>query len=339
MTNKQKKKWLHLYDVAQQIGAMNPWEDFAEKDRFSYIWQDKSKTVMFSFIGASAQACGIACYIGEENYMRAQVRLNAKNEKREPVFMLQNALICLWNDRDNVSKENYTIIKELGLRFRGRGAWLTFERYEVGFAPVPLEENEVDLLTTAFENLNMMLRAIYEQGLDPEFDKGKTLLRWYEPKDMLFYTHPFEINIPLGIISHPMVTVRENDWMLRVRSMKRSDYSVEIDWSYVGILYDDELGRATFPRLLLAVEQKNQFILFNEMLSPSQNQPGILFTVLDHLIERYGKPTEIVICDEDINGILADACKKVSIKLTMKKRLPAVSKARNNLLDQIPGNL
>ena len=240
MTNKLKEKWLHLYEVAQQIGVMQPWGDFSESDRFTYIWKDKSKTVFFSFIGESAQKCGIAFYIGEEDYMRARVRLAARNDKHEPVFMLQNALICLWDDREDLSKESYALIKELGFKPRGKGAWLHFDRYEIGYAPVPLDEKEVDLLTTAFENLHMMLRAIYEQGLDPEFDKGKNLVRWYEPKDKLYYTHPFEMDLPKDIISHPIVTVYENDWMREVRSMKCADYSVELDWSYVGVIYDDE---------------------------------------------------------------------------------------------------
>lgn len=333
MTNKEKEKWLKLYDVAQKIGAMNPWEYFEEKDCFSYVWKDKSKTLIFSFIGPSAQTCGIACYIGEENYIRARVRLTSKNEKREPMFMLQSALICLWDDRQDLSKESYAIIKELGLKFRGKGAWLNFERYEVGYAPVPLEECEVDLLTTAFGNLFMMLRAIYEGRLDPEFEKGKTLLRWYEPKDDLYYTHPFDIKIQTDVISRLVVTVRENDWMHQVRTMEHTDYSIEIDWSYVEFLCDDETGRATYPQLLLAVERKTGFILHKELLSPSHNRADILFNTLDHLIENYGKPKEILICDEDIKGVLEDVCKKVGIKLTVRKRLAAVNKARNELLD------
>ena len=267
--------------------------------------------------------------------MRARVRLTQKNDKHEPVFMLQNALICLWDDREDLSKESYALIKELGFKPRGKGAWLHFDRYEIGYAPVPLDEKEVDLLTTAFENLHMMLRAIYEQGLDPEFDKGKNLVRWYEPKDKLYYTHPFEIDISKDIISHTVVTVQENDWMREVRSMKCADYSVELDWSYVGVIYDDNNGRGTIPRMLLAVEPKNGFILVNEMLSPSHNQPGIVFNVLDHFVERYGKPSEIAICDEDLKGILSDVCKKVGIKLTVKKRLSAINNARKKILARI----
>lgn len=335
MKTKLKEKWLHLYEVATEIGTYSPWKDFAEKDRFTYIWKDKSQTVFFSFIGESAQRCGIACYIGEDDYMRARERLTSKNEKHEPSFMLQNAYICLWDNREDISKKDYELIKELGFKFCGKGAWLHFDRYEIGYVPTPLEEKDIDFLTTAFENLHMMLRAIYEQGLDPEFDKDKNLVRWYEPKDKLYYTHPFEIEISKDVITHPMVTVKENDWMRQVRSMKSADYSVELDWSYLDIVYDDVDGRETFPRLLLAVEPKNEFILVNEMLSPSHNQLGVIFNVLDHFVERYGKPAEIMICDEDLHGILADACSKVNIKLTKKKKLPAVQKVRKELLARI----
>ena len=332
MKEKLKENWLRLYFLANQIAAFDPWEDFAEKDRFTYIWKDKSKEVCFSFISESAERFGIACYVGTEDYVRARARLTSKNKKHEPTFMLQNAYICLWNNREDISKKDYELIKELGFKFRGKGAWLHFDRYEIGYVPTPLEEKDIDFLTTAFENLHMMLRAVYEQGLDPEFDKDKNLVRWYEPKDKLYYTHPLEIEIPKDIITHPMVTVQENDWMHQVRSMRNADYSVELDWSYLDIIYDDSDGRETFPRLLLAVEPKNQFVLVNEMLSPSHNQPGVIFNVLDHFVERYGKPAEIIICDDDLYGILVDACNKVKIKLTKKKKLPAVQQARKEIL-------
>lgn len=335
MTDKSRKKWLHLYEVAYAIGHFQPWDDFSESDRFIYVWKNKSKTLLFSFISESAQKCGIACYIGEENYMRARVRLTAKDTKQEPAFILQNALICLWDDRENLSKQDYALIKELGLKPRGKGAWLHFDRYEIGYVPTPLNEKEVELLSTAFENLHMMLRAIHEQNLNPEFDKGKSLVRWYEPKTKLYYTHPMEIDIPIDIIPRPTVTVQENDWMLEVRSMPKADYSIELDWSYVDVIYDDEDGRETIPRLLLAVDPENGYVWVNQMLSPTQNQPSMIFNMLDQFVEQFGKPSEIIICDEDLEAILTDVCKKVCIKLTVKKRLTTLNKARKSLLAQI----
>ena len=84
MTNKLKEKWLHLYEVAQQVGAMQPWEDFSESDRFTYIWKDKSKSVFFSFIGESVQKFGIACYFGEEDYIRARFALPKRMTNTNP---------------------------------------------------------------------------------------------------------------------------------------------------------------------------------------------------------------------------------------------------------------
>lgn len=193
MTEKQKRKWNRLYNCANEIGSYQPWAMFDEEDIFSYIWHDRSKVILFTFLGDSIQRCGIACYIGEPDFMQARHRRLSKNEKKEPVFVLQNSFVAIWGNREDVDKESYNLIKELGYKFRGKGAWLHFERYRIGYAPVPLDESEVDFLTEAFGNLLMMVRAVCEDRLDPCFDENKVLLRWYEPEDDLYYTHPFEI--------------------------------------------------------------------------------------------------------------------------------------------------
>lgn len=87
--------------------------------------------------------------------------------------MFQNALVCLCDNWTELSKESYELIKELGFKPKGNGEWFHFDRYEIGYVPVPLNENEVELLTVALENLHMMLCAIYEKKLNPEFDKGE----------------------------------------------------------------------------------------------------------------------------------------------------------------------
>ena len=242
--------------------------------------------------------CGIICYISEEDYLRARLRLTEKNIKHEPVFMLQNALVCLWDNRPELSKKSYELIKELGFKPRGNGAWLHFDRYEVGYVPVPLDENEAELLTVAFENLHMMLRAIYEQKLDPEFERGKTLVRWYEPKDKLYYTHPFEFDMPAGAILLPVVTVHENDLIKTIRSMPKAGYTAELDWSYAEVIYIDDDGRKIFPKLLLSVESKSGYILLSEMLPPKCDQPEEVIEALTDIINWHGKPSKVSICDE-----------------------------------------
>lgn len=335
MKNKHKEQWYKLYELTQEIGNYTPWRIFRESDCFSYIWKDKSKTVFFSFIGESIKKYGIACYIGESNYIQARKRLTEKNAKNEPVFMLQNALICLWDDRKSVPQKSYEIIRELGFKFRGAGAWLHFEKYEIGYLPAPPDEDEITLLITAFENLFMMVKAIYEDRLDPEFNKGYILLRWYEPKDKLYYTHPFRIDIPNDIIPRTIVTVHENDLIKEIRLMQSSGYSVEMDWSYLDMIFITEDKREAFPLLLLAVDRKSGTILASEFISPDHNKPDIVINTFDHLLKCCGKPSEIIINDPDLNTILEDICKKVGIKLTTKKQLTTIRNARKEIIDMM----
>ena len=335
MTEKIKKKYLRLYETANRISSFKPWDNFNEADRFVYVWEDKSKTVFFSFINKSLGKCGIACYIDEEDYLRARLRLTEKNIKNEPVFMLQNALVCLWDNRPELSKESYELIKELGFKPRGNGTWLHFDRYEIGYVPVPLDENEVELLAVALENLHMMLRAIYEQKLDPEFDKGKTLVRWYEPKDKMYHTHPLEFEMPIGVILVSVATVHESDLMKTIRSMPKEDYTIELDWSYAEIVYTDDEGRKTFPKLLLSVDPKSGYILFSEMLHPKYDQPEVVLDALTDIIEWHGKPSKISICDEEIKGILSDFCNKIDVELAVTKSLKALNTIRKEFLAEI----
>ena len=335
MTEKLKNKWKKLYFLAQEIANYEPWDDFEEKDRFAYVWKDKSKTVLFSFIGESICTCGIACYIGEENYIRARDRLTQEDEKSEPVFELQNGLICLWDDREGLSPADYKLVKELGFKFRGSGAWLHFDRYEIGYEPVPLVEAEVDLLITAYENLHMMLRAIYEQGVDPEFEKGNTLLRWYEPKDELYYTHPVQIEFPKYADLLPNATIKDNELMDQFRKINASDFSIELDWSYLEFLTKGEDGKAFFPLQIMVADCKTGCIIANELLNPQENRYELVFRIFDYFNREKRKPKEVFICDMEIKGLLADFCKKVGIKLTVRKKLPQISQARLELIKRI----
>ena len=329
MTGKLRTKWLKLYECAAHIGALEPWEIFGEADKFLYMWKAKDKTLYFSFIAESAGRFGIACYDGEANYARARRRLTARNDKQEPTFVLQDAYICLWGNREDLSRPTYELIKELGLSFRGKGAWLYFQRYETGYEPVLPGERDLDLMIEAFGNLFMMVRAVREDSLDPQFDRSFTLARWYDPKARLYYTHPFrapEPKVPEKVIKFRLDPRFDDLLKTPVRS------SVwELDWSYMPTLMRDG-DRYVFPRIVLCVDQESGLVLSHEMLAPSDDAVNAVADDLCAAMAQFGRPASIAICDDDLKIILEDLCLKAGVTLTVKKRLPALNTARNELL-------
>ena len=335
MTEKLKNKWLKLYEIANNISKFEPCNYFFPTDRFTFITKDNKESYLFSFFRLTENINAVACYLNEVDYMKAQKRLNTKNTKDEPTFFLQNALVCIWDDRNHLSKESYKLIKELGFSFRGRGAWLHFDKYETGYAPVTLNEKEVDILTEALGNLFMMLRAIFEQNLDPKFDEGNTLVRWFEPETNLYYTNPFKIDLPTDIAQHPLVTLQETPRLIEVKNLTSKNHTVELDWSYIDVVCNDSNNRSIFPLLLLGVISETELIITNDVLEPSYNKFNVVINALDEVIELHGKPKQIKVSDEDLHNILFDFCKKTNIKLSLVSRLPALNKARKESLSMM----
>lgn len=335
MKDSEKREWLTLYECTQKIGEFDPWKRFNEDCCFTYIWNDKE--LFYSFIKDSIGKCGIACYIGEKNYLTARKRLTAPNTKEEPVFCLQDGFVCIWDDRNSLSKADYDMIKELGLSFRGKGNWLHFDRYEIGYWPVPITTEDVGFLIEAFGNLHMMLRAIYEDRIDPHFDEGYKLLRWYDPDTKLYYTHYFVVDMPGDIIKPPVVTLGENPFIDKAKGMPTSDVSIQVDWSYVDAVYYDEQNRETFPLLFLGIDSKTNVVLFQMMLPPGINKANFVLNYISRYIDKSGKPREFTVCDEELRNILDDYCRKTGIKLKFKKTLPAMKMLRSYMINHLDG--
>ncbi len=331
MEKEMLEKWRKIYHLAQMIAAYEPWELFAEEHTFALVPKGTRDEHYFSFLSKSSGQCGIAFYPSGNAYVAAQCRLHGANPKREPLFELQDAVILLWGNREDVSKDNYELIKALGLKFRGRGAWLHFEEYRVGYLPRQVQEQDVDRLLDDLGNLWMMVRAICEEDLKTNFDNREAVVRFYSEKDELYYTGSFPLNLPRKM-SYPEITMKESANLQELRSM-RCRGSIALDWSYLPSSYREN-GESIIPRLLLAVDTKSGVILGTEMLSPADHSCDALFDLICHISWSYAKPSAIEICDAEIESMIADFCKRVGIRLVVKKQIKVITQARRTFLER-----
>ncbi len=319
------EKWGKIYDFAQKIAFFNPWELFAEDNVFALIPKGTKQEHYFSFLSESCGQYGIAIYQNGTAYVAAQCRLHGTNPKKEPLFDLQDAVILLWGDREDISKENYALIKSLGLKCRGRGAWLHFQEYRVGYVPRQVQEPDLDRLVDDLGNLWMMMRAVCEENLKTNFDNREALVRFYSEKDELYYTGSFPINLPRKI-EYPEIVMEESADLQELRDL-RSRGSIALDWSYIPASYKEN-GEHIIPRLLLAVDCKSGMILGSDMLSPGEQPCAGLFDMISRISHSYSKPAVIEICDREIESCITDFCKRVGIRLVMKKQIKVITQAR-----------
>ena len=90
-------------------------------------------------------------------------------------------------------------------------------------------------------------------------------------------------------------------------------------------------GRKFFPKLLLGVNSKTGVIIFEHLFAPDEQTHITVINAIDRMLARLGKPSQIFICSDELESILKDFCSKGNIKLTFKKRLLEIDKARKSI--------
>ncbi len=326
------EKWREIFFYTVQVANFNPWERFSETDVFALVPKGTREEHFFSFLSDPCGKCGIAIYRDANAYFQARSRLHSPNPKKEPVFWLQNATVFLLGDREDVSKENYALLKALEFKCRGRGNWPYFEDYRIGYAPRPVDEGTLDVLLDDMGNLFMMMRAIYETTRDHPVSDQTAWIRTYSPQDEMYYTFPADL--PASKQSpYTMITMHDNEWLKQLRRAPAKG-TISLDWAYLPTVLNDGSQRVV-PRLMMAVDPASGIILKHALLSPVDNAFDLLFAFISDLVGLRGKPSIIEICDHELEGYLSDLCQKAGIKLTVRKRLPQLSQARNALIKDL----
>ena len=185
MKLKDKELWLELYEIAEKIQKLEPWKYLWEMDLLVYLCQPLNEIFYCSVMGHGGMHRAIAIYQGEQIHGFFEL---AKNQI--PEYMLINyreCLMCNFIGRQETLPKNREIIKELGLSFRG--TWISFESFEKGYEPSPIDIKQVKIMIEALKNFYMMFRAIIEQGIKVDFENGEILARHYDKEKKLFLNY------------------------------------------------------------------------------------------------------------------------------------------------------
>lgn len=311
------EKWKRIYDYMLKIADFQPWKFISETDILCCT-KDKEE-IYFSIMGKNSDEHAVAVYFNAVDFILGRHKL-MNNFKNEPAELMQNAVIGFWGNREDVSKENYQIIRKLGYKFRGKGCWLFFEEYEERRFPHDVSEEKLDILMNALENLYMLLKEYFETDMSVNFEQGHILVREYlengtwENNEISCSSSAFDIsNINLCF------SYDDEDGLRELKGMPVSDYSVQLDerCMFIPVNEDDEPDEFVLPLFAVIVNSETGAILDMNVEAKRESE-SVLFDLIEELSLKYGKPRKIVINDELIFYRLKDFCEKIGIKLKLK---------------------
>jgi hypothetical protein len=144
-------EWQKLYQAAIHLKEIAPWEWMTETDIFGVQDPETEEIGFVSIMGMLGEHLALALYLGAEGLYGfwgfQQVADSAPAEALLEIPHLQAS----FEDRGELTKKDRDLIKELGLKFRGRQAWPMFRCYRPGYLPWYLEAPEARSLTYALE--------------------------------------------------------------------------------------------------------------------------------------------------------------------------------------------
>jgi hypothetical protein len=143
-------QWRALYAAAVAFRDRAPWRWFRDTDLFAVEHPSLDMTGYSTVMGMGGQEFGQAVFLGAAGYA-AYRRLMLEEVEPESLEALSelSSLSATFGDRELLDRRDHEVVRSLGLRFRGRGAWPWFRSMRPGYAPWYLEANEAFFLTEA----------------------------------------------------------------------------------------------------------------------------------------------------------------------------------------------
>jgi hypothetical protein len=131
------QEWRKLYEAAIQIKQLAPWERMSEDMLFGVQDPETGEIGFVSIMGALGEHFAVAVYIGAKGLQGFWIAHSGDENPFIPAEVILETfhLQASFEDRNMLRKDDRDIIKQLGLKFRGRNEWPMFRSYRPGFVP------------------------------------------------------------------------------------------------------------------------------------------------------------------------------------------------------------
>ncbi len=326
------EQWKELYEAGTRIKELKPWEKFWDMDLIGIRYGTEEEIIFFSILGRGGDCYGITVYEGYEglNSFLMLTMQESMNLATEYVMFNQRNLTCYWGDRDELSDQQRTIIKELGYKYRGKNQWLYFLSFEPGYYPYNMDEEEVLRMTVYLQDLELALCYYDEMNVQVDFEAGNMFLFSFG-KDKKTWSFG-EAPLPFTAFQFGNLMITDEELLADLGSTPKCDAVLEADVSVLGALVaDKKYDRPANPALSLLGDANTGTVIKFEMLEPEDDAIVMLAEILIGFIFQFGAPKEIKVSNIIVEAGLEQICNVCGIKLRRVKRLKGLEDFKHSM--------
>ena len=329
-------EWRRLYQALIRIKEIAPWEWMTETDIFGVQDPETDEIGFVSVMGMLGEHLALAVYRGAAGLYSFWAFEEMPDDVPAEAILGMPHLQASFEDREVLTNKDRELIKQLGLRFRGRQAWPMFRSYRPGYLPWYLEPQEVRHLTHALEQAaEVALRFKEDPALLEPIDEESYLVRVPRQVDGELVWEDKIVSVPppepegISVVMDPQA-------LEYVKQLPQGEHTLEADLFVFPIHIQDRGARPYMPHMLLVVESESGFILGSELLEPKQGLAEIWGSVPMQLVQQLAnlgtRPREIRVQSFQLFALVQLLAKELGFEVKQAPRLRSLEHARQSLL-------
>jgi hypothetical protein len=330
------REWRRLYESAVRVKEISPWEWMTEADVFGVRSPETGELGFVSVMGMLGEHYAVSLYLGSEG-IHGFLDLQEMGPFADPDALIQIPQIqASFENREDLDKRDREVIKELGLKFRGRNAWPMFRSYRPFLLPWFLEAGEVRFLSCALEQLADVAPRFREDSSLLEPSSGESyLLRVPRQEGGRRLWEDASTGVP-ALDPPPIEVEMEVSKIETLGRLPQGEVRLEVDFFMLPAPVQDEGDRPYFPHMLLVVDAGSGMILDSELLTPHPSPEAmwgrVPETFADQLFALELAPEKVWVDSEFLFELLEPLAGEAGFGLELSPSLPGLEPAREDLL-------
>ncbi len=314
-------QWQRLYEAAAAFKSLAPWDYLTDTEFIMIDLPGYPEPVFCSILGAGGLEFGVSVYPGYVAF-EALERYLMPGDDEQPLMVAleQRALTCGFGDREDITPKDREILRELGLRFRGRNQWIYFRSTSPGQFPWYINAEEARLLEETFAQLLAVCRRMVAGQIEVEPTEHE-YLRWYQ-EDGEWKSRPF----PIQSIPYPvtMFNLQVTDELLlhRLKKQKRTKAVLEMEFGFLPFPVQSSKSLPPLAPFFVAVfDRSGKTLVMQHIVQGEERIEGTPAAMLIEYIQQHGKPATIYVRNEQRAGQIQQLCEDFGIRLSLSGKM------------------
>lgn len=332
-------EWRALYNEAIAFLKLAPWEWLDDTDLFGVQDPESSEIAWCSVMGGLGQFYALGAYLGSEG-LETYLRLANGKASQEDALFQSRMLMVSFEDRNSVDEEDRKIIKQLGLKLRGRNGWVVFRRHDPGYFPWYVERGDVRRLTVILQQAIVVAREAAEvpYHLLSE-EEGMYLVRVPARGANGTAWEDRRIRPETGARKSKQSTSAFSFDQVRAQRLKgaipKGDAILEMALVSFPMPIREKDERPCFPMAFIVMDHEGGLALATELFPMPALATALPDLVLAFLEGTQYLPQRILIEDGTLHEVLKPMAKALGISLKKERKLPHVSEMTADLLNNL----